>query len=87
MADELRDSYQPGAFLHFYHGDWDDKLSSISIPHMEGASWDRRAAYLLWLEKGGEPNTSTEDQFPKVHTRRRPTPQIAPPEDDFGGLV
>jgi hypothetical protein len=87
MANELRDAYRPGTFLHFYHGEWDDRLSSITIPHMEGASWDRRAAYLLWLEQGGTENTPTEDQFPKAHTRRRAVAAPAVEDDDFGGLI
>jgi len=57
---ELRDDYTVGTFLNFYHGDWQDRLDAVAIPHMEGASWDRRAAYLLWLEMGGEPNQTVE---------------------------
>jgi hypothetical protein len=43
------------AFVEFFSGDykgksrWDLLLEAVEIPGMAGASWDRKAAYLLWL--------------------------------------
>lgn len=51
--------YVPGeqpdpAFVAFYNGPWSAALAAVRIPGMRhdgisGPSWDRRAAYLLWL--------------------------------------
>ena len=37
------------AFLEFFAGPWQRQLDAVEIPGMSGASWDRKAAYLLWL--------------------------------------
>ena len=54
MTDTLAQHYDAGTFLHFYHGEWNRLLETIQIPNMADASWDRRAAYLLWLERNGD---------------------------------
>ena len=77
--------YTPGeqadpAFLEFFAKEFQERLEGIEIPGMEGASWDRRAAYLLWLAEGNTPKEAA-----RVHVRRRTTTIIV--EDDFGGLV
>lgn len=36
------------AFTAFFEGDFDRALRAVEIPGLETASWDRRAAYLLW---------------------------------------
>ena len=41
-------------FVKFFSADyksdseWDKLLDAVEIPGMEGASWDRKAAYLYW---------------------------------------
>lgn len=47
-------SYRPGSFLHFHANEFQDRLEEVEIPGMVGASWDRRAAYLLWLAEGND---------------------------------
>lgn len=49
-------TYTPGEqaspeFLAFFAGDWQRLLETVVVPGMEEdkPSWDRRAAYLLWL--------------------------------------
>lgn len=42
MTDEL------AAFVKFFDGEFQRALRAVVIPGMETASWDRRAAYLLW---------------------------------------
>lgn len=42
MTDEL------AAFVKFFDGEFHRALHDVVIPGMETASWDRRAAYLLW---------------------------------------
>ncbi|MCW4115637.1 hypothetical protein NPA31_011750 [Aurantimonas sp. MSK8Z-1] len=36
------------AFLAFFAGAFQRRLSSTEIPGLPGASWDRKAAWLLW---------------------------------------
>lgn len=38
----------PEDFLRFFTLEYQDKLSRVHIPGMEDASWDRKAAWLLW---------------------------------------
>ena len=38
----------PPDFLAFFAGPFADALRAVEIPGMETASWDRRAAWLLW---------------------------------------
>lgn len=40
------------AFLKFFATEFQTRLSDTEIPGMSGASWDRRAAYLLWVAEG-----------------------------------
>lgn len=91
MADELRDLYRPDTFMNFYHGEWDDILHTVQIPSMEGASWDRRAAYLLWTERGGAPNLSVEDSFAKKALPKKvkaiPAPVEEEDDDNWSHLV
>lgn len=37
-----------------FHAAHSAHLETFEIPFMPGASWDRKAAYLLWSETGGE---------------------------------
>ena len=36
------------AFVEFFAGPWQRQLEAVEIPGMPGASWDRKAAFLLW---------------------------------------
>lgn len=36
------------AFLDFFNGAFRRRLEAIQIPGLPVASWDRKAAYLLW---------------------------------------
>lgn len=36
------------AFVDFFAGPFQRALEAVEIPGMPGASWDRKAAYLLW---------------------------------------
>lgn len=38
------------AFVRFFEGTFSRALEATDIPGMDNASWDRRAAYLLWLQ-------------------------------------
>lgn len=40
------------AFLAFFAGEFQDRLKAAQVPGMETASWDRRAAWLLWQAEG-----------------------------------
>lgn len=40
------------AFLAFFAGEWEQRLRAAQVPGMETASWDRRAAWLLWQAEG-----------------------------------
>lgn len=37
------------AFIAFFAGPFQRLLEGTDVPGMAGASWDRKAAYLLWL--------------------------------------
>lgn len=37
------------AFIAFFAGPFQRQLEAVEIPGMAGASWDRKAAYLLWV--------------------------------------
>jgi len=52
-------------FRRFFASDFDRLLMAVEIPDMADASWDRKAAYLLWL--------ATDDgrNLPKVPERAR----------------
>lgn len=36
------------AFLDFFAGQWQRLLETTEIPGLADASWDRKAAFLLW---------------------------------------
>lgn len=38
------------AFVAFFEGEFQRMLEAVIIPGSSGASWDRKAAYLLWRE-------------------------------------
>lgn len=59
---KLAAAYAPGSFLQFYHGDWTKQLDTVQIPGMEDASWDRKAAWLLWLALGNPPDTVSAER-------------------------
>lgn len=42
-------------FTEFFAGDFQRELEACTIPGMDTPSWDRRAAYLLWLARGNKP--------------------------------
>ena len=61
------------AFVDFFSGDyrspsrWDRLLEAVEIPGLAGASWDRKAAYLLWLATDGGrdmPSPSVSEMTP-----------------------
>lgn len=56
MSRQINHLYEAGTFLNFYHGEFDRELLAVEIPGMSGASWDRRAAWLLWLARGNPPD-------------------------------
>ena len=58
MADTLAD------FRAFFAGDFQRLLESTEIPGMEGASWDRRAAWLVF--NGFNPTVDLIPENPKA---------------------
>lgn len=71
--------YEDGSFLHFYHGEFSDKVLNVVIPDQglqkfDGASWDRKAAWVMWAERHGIALTYKEAPKP---TKRRQD------DDDF----
>lgn len=42
-------------FEKFFAGEWQHRLEQVEIPGMPDASWDRKAAWLLWCEMGNAP--------------------------------
>lgn len=42
-------------FEAFFRGDFQHKLQAATVPNVPSASWDRKAAYLLWLAYGNVP--------------------------------
>ncbi len=60
------------AFTAFFAGEFQSRLDRVDIPGLPGASWDRRAAFLLWLAEGNTPSAS------------EPAPPPEPDEDIFG---
>lgn len=50
----VRNMHEPGSFLHYFHGEFEDAIREVEIPGMSQPSWDRRAAYLLWSERNTE---------------------------------
>lgn len=46
-------SATPAAFLEFFAGEWQRRLEAVRIPDMRDASWDRKAAWLLWQKERG----------------------------------
>lgn len=63
------------AFLAFFAGPFQDALRRVEIPGVETASWDRKAAWLLWLatDEGRSPLPVASDL----------AADVAPPEDIF----
>jgi hypothetical protein len=74
-------TYKPGDqpdpdFVAFFNGDWQRLLETVQIPGMNEPSWDRRAAYLLWI-MGGHYDAETPWHWLDVMkhaTRPRPAP-------------
>jgi hypothetical protein len=54
------------AFLDFFAGQWQRLLETTEIPGLAGASWDRKAAYLLWqaTDKGKALNAPSPPSAP-----------------------
>lgn len=50
-------------FWAYFRGDFDRQLKAVKIPGVESASWDRRAAYLLYCATvlGGDPLPEPEE--------------------------
>lgn len=68
----------PPDFLAFFAGPFADALRAVEIPGMGTASWDRRAAWLLWLATDeGRAFASPSSNLPTDTTRQ---PQA---EDDI----
>ncbi|QDP64129.1 MAG: hypothetical protein Unbinned2301contig1004_55 [Prokaryotic dsDNA virus sp.] len=42
-------------FIRFFDGDWAKRLAAVEIPGMPHASWDRKAAWLLWTAERKAP--------------------------------
>ena len=40
------------AFLRFFERAFQKRLELVEVPGMPAASWDRKAAYLLWRAEG-----------------------------------
>jgi hypothetical protein len=38
-------------FVKFFGGEFQRELAAVEIPGMADASWDRKAAWLLWLAR------------------------------------
>lgn len=36
-------------FKAFFHGEWKELMDAVTVPGLPYASWDRKAAYLLWV--------------------------------------
>lgn len=50
-------TYAKGSFLNFHAVEFQRRLETCEIPGIDGfVSWDRRAAYLLWVAEGNDPN-------------------------------
>lgn len=57
------------AFVDFFHNEWKDRHEAVQVPGMPFASWDRKAAWLLWVAEGRalpatdmpEPTATTSD--------------------------
>lgn len=50
-------------FVKFFDGKWQRRLDACRIPGMDKASWDRKAAYLLWLAEGKPDDADDEDDW------------------------
>jgi hypothetical protein len=47
-------TYKPGdqpdpEFAAFFAGDWQRILENVVVPGIDNPSWDRKAAYMLWV--------------------------------------
>lgn len=65
------------AFLTFFAGEFTERLRAASVPGMETASWDRRAAWLLWCAEG------RNRYVPTTPPPWAPTPPAPPSFADF----
>lgn len=59
-------------FLQWFATTWKDRHGAVTVPGLPYASWDRKAAYLLWIAEGhapsavatpAPPTTTTQDLF------------------------
>ena len=66
------------AFAKFFAEEFPILLDTTEIPGSPGASWDRRAAYLLWTAGRGGYAQALTDEFTAA--------QFAA-EDDFSHLI
>ncbi len=69
------------AFLDYFAKDFQRALDKAEIPGMSDASWDRKAAWLLWNAKGCPAATGQEPR------RRKTTTTIIVEEDDWRTLI
>ena len=46
------------AFAAYFSREFPRRLDRVEIPGMPGASWDRKAAWLLWTAEGNSPSAS-----------------------------
>lgn len=63
------------AFLAFFAGPFQDALHRVEIPGLDTASWDRKAAWLLWI------NTDEGRAF--VPPSSEMTTDTPPPDPDI----
>jgi len=84
------------AFEQWFSGDWQKLLHSVPDDRtvlssgftIATASWDRRAAYLLWVELG-KPDASWVQQMRrfKETLAKQPPPTFAPIAKDIEDLL
>lgn len=90
----MKTSFEPGTFLHYHAHEFQTRLAEIEIPGVPDASWDRRAAYMLWLAEGGdgpigipELPKRTVDATYRVTTKSLPKPETKQRRSDYDDLI
>lgn len=78
-------------FEQWFSSDWRKLLLSVSNDQgvlssgftLDTASWDRRAAFLLW-DRMGRPRAAWREQMAPLYDRK---PPAVPSDDDLGDLL
>lgn len=52
QEEEMAGQQPDPAFKAFFAGEWKRLMDTVEVPGMKYASWDRKAAYLLWVLGG-----------------------------------